>query len=505
MDSLVSDYTLQPTISDRETISPDPERVKDAFARIGYSLAESIADLIDNSIDAKATDVLVRFLYDRGAVRRVFVVDNGHGMKEEVLRRAMRFGSTLKHEKSDLGKYGIGFKSASLNQCEQFSVISRSYGETSGRRWSAESFKTDWLCEKLHKEDCALLLGARWAGLTLKQSGTIVVWDKLTCLQTGDLSPTETVNDAITELAKHLGLVFHRFISKNYLRIHLDSQPISKREAAFTQIVKPLDPFGYSSTGAKNYPKKFHIKLETAGDLTLTAHIWPRKSRDPGYVLGGGKVSSRQGFYFYRNNRLIQAGGWNGFRHDDAEPHLSLARVSIDLPLTAEGHFDVTVQKSKVAVPRDFVGALQNALSDSVKFSEYVTKAIEVYRKRSLEQDDDFPLVPWGGLPAHTHKSTQEILAPDDSRIRKVSFVWTNKLDAGTVFDVDRENLKILLNELHRKSILKGARRSKTDAAMFKAMVFLLIKEYLDLSVMTRRRKEFLDNCNRLLLRLINE
>ena len=90
MDNLVLDYTAQPATSDKETIKPDPERVKDAFSRIGYSLAESIADLIDNSIDAKATDVLVRFLYDRNAVRRVFVVDNGRGMSEDVLRRAMR-------------------------------------------------------------------------------------------------------------------------------------------------------------------------------------------------------------------------------------------------------------------------------------------------------------------------------------------------------------------------------------------------------------------------------
>ena len=271
----------------------------------------------------------------------------------------------------------------------------------------------------------------------------------------------------------------------------------------------PLNPFGYPLSGAKNYPKRFRIKLENVGNLTLTAHIWPRKSRDPGYMLGGGKVSSRQGFYFYRNNRLIQAGGWNGFRHDDAEPHLSLARVAVDLPSNAEGHFDVTVQKSKVTPPLDFVGALKIASSESIKFSDYVAKAVEVYRKKAQEHGKhggghDFPVVPWGGLPSRSRNSAREILA-SGSRVRKVNILWTNKLDAATVFDVDHENLKIRLNELHRRSILGGARRSKTDGALFKGMIFLLVREYFDLALMSRRRKEFLDNCNALLLRLINE
>jgi HSP90 family molecular chaperone len=117
---------------------PNPERTKDAIARIGYSLEESIADLIDNSLDAQATDVLIRFIYDRKNIHRIFVVDNGHGMREETLRRAMQFGSTLRHEKTDLGKYGIGLKSASLSQCNQFSVISRVDKEVSGRRWSSD-------------------------------------------------------------------------------------------------------------------------------------------------------------------------------------------------------------------------------------------------------------------------------------------------------------------------------------------------------------------------------
>src|SRR4051794_35492511 len=99
VDAARSDYIWKIDTKGVESTPPDPERTKDAFSRIGYSLEEAIADLVDNSIDAGAKDVLVRFLYDRKSIRRVFIVDNGRGMREETLRDAMRFGSTLKHKK----------------------------------------------------------------------------------------------------------------------------------------------------------------------------------------------------------------------------------------------------------------------------------------------------------------------------------------------------------------------------------------------------------------------
>lgn len=504
MDSLDSDYTLQIQTSGVESNPPNPERTKDAFSRIGYSLEEAVADLIDNSIDAGAADVLVRLVYDRKNIHRIFIVDNGHGMKEDILRQAMKFGSTLKHDKTDLGKYGIGLKAASLSQCEQFAVITRSGSELSGRRWSTQSFQKDWLCEKLDQNGCAILMAASWGDLDLRKSGTIVMWEKLTCLQTGELGTSETVNKAISGLSKHLGLVFHRFLEKkNGLRIHLDSQYAGHKDSSIAQPVPPLNPFSYTASGARNYPKDFRIKLEGVGNLDLAAHIWPPKSRDEGYTLGGGKISSRQGFYFYRNDRLIQAGGWNGYRNDDAEPHVSLARVAVDIPPGAEGHFDVMVQKSKVSPPRDFVEAVRNAASGSIKFSDYVAKAIEAYRQKGAAEEDDFPLVPWDGLSPKARDKAWEVLAPDERRVRKVGFAW-KPLDRDVVFELDRERRKIVLNELHRKAILGGARRSKNDAGLFKATIFLLVQEYFDYQQTTKKRREFLDSCNKLLLHCLD-
>ena len=506
MNDFEASYTLEIATKGTESTPPDPERTKDAFSRIGYSLEEAIADLIDNSIDAGARDVLIRLVYDRKGIQRIFIVDNGRGMSEEVLRKAMRFGSTLKHEQTDLGKYGIGLKAASLSQCEQFAVITRANGRVSGRRWSSKSFAEDWLCEKLDTPGCAMLASAPWAGLNLRKSGTIVMWEKLTCLQAGDVERSETINRAIVGLAKHLGLVFHRFLedAETPFNIHLDSQLANEPESGVTEQVMPLNPFSYPSSGARGYPKDFRISLPGLKPMTLAAHIWPAKSRDPGYTLGGGKVSSRQGFYFYRNNRLIQAGGWNNCRGDDAEPHVSLARVAVDIPLGAEAHFDVMVQKSKVAPPRAFVEAVKASFSGSTKFTDYWAKAVETYRATGLPTEtEDFPLVLGNGISPKTREKAKEVLVPEGGKTRKVTFRWV-KLDAGTVFELDRERRRINLNELHRKAILGSARRSKNDAEMFKATLFLLVRDYFNHQAMTRPRKEFLDTCNRLLLYCVN-
>ena len=94
------------------------------------------------------------------------------------------------------------------------------------------------------------------------------------------------------------------------------------------------------------YPKLFDVEVGSTGKLRLECHIWPPKSEDEGYRLGSGKVAARQGFYFYRNDRLIQAGGWHGCRDNDAEPHLSLARVKVNLAADWDDAFNLTAAKA---------------------------------------------------------------------------------------------------------------------------------------------------------------
>ena len=131
----------------------------------------------------------------------------------------------------------------------------------------------------------------------------------------------------------------------------------------------------------------------------MKAHIWPPNAKDPQYKLGGGRVAARQGFYFYRNKRLIQAGGWNGWREHDAEPHSSLARVAVDMPPELDRHFRLNVQKSKVDVPPNFVSALEAARSGVTTFAHYVRDAVDVYRS-AVTMPSTIPLTLGAGIPA---------------------------------------------------------------------------------------------------------
>jgi len=140
---------LQIPTEGTKQILPDAEGVFDAIARIGYEFEQAIADLVDNSIDAEGSDVLIRFAYDDQAVRSVAVLDNGHGMGEAALDQGMAFGARTGKGDGSLGKYGMGLKSASFSQCDVLTVISSRQGQVVGRRWTAEKARADWLLEIL--------------------------------------------------------------------------------------------------------------------------------------------------------------------------------------------------------------------------------------------------------------------------------------------------------------------------------------------------------------------
>ena len=496
------DYQAIIKITGRDNIPPNPERTKEAFARVGYQLGEAIADLIDNSIDAGAQDVLVRFLYGAKGIRRIFIADNGKGMSDTKLRDAMRFGSTITHSDRDLGKYGIGLKSASLSHCRTFSVITRdSTKQVSGRRWSNDAINKDWECGRLDPAGCRALMAAPFGPVAFEPSGTIVVWEDLIGFGSGQSKPDEIVNRAISSLSKDLGLVFHRHLKSGKIRIHLDCVVTGNHQGAVVQSVKPLDPFSYAKSGASNYPRTLIATLEGGDTIKLHAHIWPAKSNEEGYRLGGGKVAARQGFYFYRNDRLIQAGGWNGFRDDDAEPHLSLARVAVDLP----PGIDVSIQKNKVErIPGDFVKSIRQSSDGEVTFPSYIKAAEKAYRTKGKATDhSDYPLVPKKGVSAEVQKVAQQYLSPESRRVREVDFRW-GKLAAGTVVHVDRERQQIVLNELYRKPILAGKQASKNDAPMVKMLLFMLLSDYFDYQALTKARVEYLEALNLLLLKSID-
>ncbi|HJX83255.1 MAG TPA: ATP-binding protein, partial [Candidatus Angelobacter sp.] len=380
-----------------EKLPPNPKGTAQALQRVGYTLEDALADLIDNSIDANARKVLLRFFRDSTKLTRVAIVDDGGGMDETTLHQAMQFGVQIAHKKHDLGKYGIGLKTASFSQCQTLSVFSKQNGKSNGRRWTLTRMEDDWRCEILDPQASAALFQLHWNDVTLDQHGTIVLWEDLDALASGN--DIDKVTRKITKrLPVELGLRFHRFIADGRLSLQCDVSNFDTAEIA-PVIIQPQDPFGYSHPGRDGYPVTFDVSLPKRGRLDLEAHIWPAKSETPEYKLGGGRVAERQGFYFYRNDRLIQGGGWNLVRESDSEPHSSLARVSIDLSSELDSAFGLTIQKSKVVPPPDFRAQVLAARCGNTSFDDYITAAVATYRD-GHDEDEDELLVPGLGLPA---------------------------------------------------------------------------------------------------------
>jgi len=481
-----------------ERLPPDPGGTADFMSRIGYSLEEALSDIIDNSIDAHATVVLVRFVRGKNRVRQIIIADNGDGMLPNELHNAMQYGVRQSHEKHDLGKYGIGLKAAAFSQCRSLSVMSRKSDEVAGRRWTAESIKNDWRLERLDASQVQRVLSVDWRPAEITISGTIVVLDQLDSLQSSFSDFEKMLQKTILGLKNGFGLRFHRFLEREKLKIVIDATGAIDGVSATKIPVEPLDPFGYGKSGKAGYPVTF--ALDIGGQVVdADAHIWPPKSKDANYKLGNGKVAERQGFYFYRNDRLIKAGGWHQFQ-GDAEPHLSLARVLIEMPPSLDSQFRLTVQKNDFNVPPEFVDAVRASRAGNTTFNDYLKAAQDTYRNAPQAQEIVYYV--GKGVPAQlSRKMERLIVATENVVARAIDFEW-GVLDEGEVFDFDADKQAIVLNSTYRRRIT-GGRNSAADAPAFKTLLLNAIGDLLDAGRVTVKLRRRIERVNSMLLEAV--
>jgi hypothetical protein len=471
-----------------------------AFARIGYKLPEAIADIVDNSVDAAARHILIRFFCSDSAIRRVAIVDDGCGMSEASLLHAMQFGADVEHAASDLGKFGMGLKAASFSQCRSLSVLTMHRGKAAGRRWTVANIEEGWRCERLHPDDAAAVLKRDWGAVKIRKQGTVVLWDELDRFHV----PMGTIEVAVKrlrgQLQQSLGVVYHRFLTPKGLAIRIDAHRFDEELAGIAQPVLPIDPFSYPKSGNKHYPKTFLAKLGKHS-VKLRAHIWTPRSKAPEYSLGGS-AAAKQGFYFYRNNRLIQVGGWNQLRGHESEPHLSLARVAVDLPPALDSLFQLNVQKSALVAPPDFDVAVEKSTAGAVKWAEYLRDAQNAYRRGEDAAEENAPIVMGRGVPSNVRSTSKKELTQGAKRQRKIGFKWT-RLAPHLFFDIDRDKRLIKVNELYRKRIAAGGKGAR-DGAVAKTLLFLLTREEFNRERVRQERQEWLDSCNKMLIEAIS-
>lgn len=331
---------------------------------IGYSFSTAVADIIDNSISAKATSVNLHF-DPIASVPYFCILDNGCGMDFNELNNAMLPGSDRANKQDcelELGRFGLGLKSASLSQCREFIVASSKFGKI-----NAMSFDLD-VIESYNKLMLKILDRSDLDKLPyiniLKEyeSGTLVIWNKFDKIESTSKSFEDSFRSIVSEAKKHIELVFHRFYDS--VEIYLNRKRIERRDPFL------LSSFGRQQTGRTSIIP-IYDSLITVTPYTLPfANSLTSEEKD---LLGNPKsIYDEQGFYIYRNKRLILWGNW---MHMGVRSELNkLARIQIDIPSSLDDFWTLDVKKSSAKIPDIIKTRIKASVEDSVIRSKRTTK-----------------------------------------------------------------------------------------------------------------------------------
>lgn len=356
---------------------PKASMLIESMRDLGYSLETALADIIDNSISAGAT--LVRIISNPSLENpSIAVLDNGCGMTEAELLDAMRAGSSnplASRNGNDLGRFGLGLKTASFSQCRKLTVVSRRNDNTSVAIWDLQHVAETDEWEVLLPDSIDSIPYADELG----SNGTLVLWEHLDRVHGGVARERtgEVLAKRLSEAATHLELVFHRFLA---------GEPNSRKLAVQLngRALVPFDPFVSKHAATQ--------KLETEQILirgypvTIEAFTLPHHSKmsKKDFELTGGAEGHlrNQGFYLYRERRLIIWGTWFGLARQ--RPITNLSRVRIDMPRDLDSEWKVDVKKSSAQPP----AILRDRLRQLVERIGASSKRVYTHKGQRLNIDD---------------------------------------------------------------------------------------------------------------------
>jgi len=452
-------------------LKPDAGLVKSLGAH--HTFESAIADLVDNCLDAAASRISIRMLTEDDRLVQVEVVDNGKGMDADAADKAMTLGHQRVYADNDLGNFGIGMKAASLGHSDVLTVWSSKYGAIPvGRRIRRTDFSRDFSCERLSPEAAADAQDRRKTQVDL-QWGTTIVWSGLRSTYRG--ANVEEARTWMTQnelnLRSHLGVTFHRLITKNLLNIDIIVDELEYADDAIGTPVKPIDPFGYANSGRPGYPKTI-VATSGSQEVVLQCHIWPPKTDIPGFRIQGKSGDRFQGFYIYRNDRLLQVGGWSEVANQSLQRQL--ARVVIDGASAIGTLLTMNPEKAGLRFEPRFRDALGHAQAvDGTTFDLFLADAEDTYKTANKKVMRRHPVItPDRGFAPAVRKQIEAelgLMKSDTLEIR-----WT-RMAEGQFFDIDIDfgNSTLLLNQRYRY-LFAPSGGSLNDAPVIKALMFFL-------------------------------
>ena len=325
-----------------ENVAPNPGHLIESLRDFGYTLQSALADLIDNSLTAKARNIEI-VVHALKSAEHIAVIDDGTGMDLDTLVEAMRMGGggpTYERASDDLGRFSLGLKTASLSQGRCLTVLTLAVGEQKPlvRRWDISYIQQTGEWRLL--EDPTPVGTKYLKKLETLGRGTAVViedLDRPTFIDTGN-QLDEHLGRSLEAIRNHLSMVFHRFI-ENGTTLTLGSTK-----------VQPWDPF-LKPFSTKLPEERIHLRKNS---ILVTPYVLPHHSKitdeQHSSAAGPNGWNDHQGFYIYRCGRLIVPGTWLNLRMRKEE-HFKLARIAVDLPNSMDAEWHLNVIKSHVAAP----------------------------------------------------------------------------------------------------------------------------------------------------------
>lgn len=364
-------------MSDIKLLMPSPAAIMQSLRDIGYTLDTAVADIIDNSIAASADKIDIYFLGTLSP--KLLVIDNGTGMSESSLHEALRFAAKAPDEvrtKEDLGRFGLGLKTASFSQVRKLTVISSQDNQISAAEWDLDYVISNdkWLLKVLKPNE--ILLESKYLE-KIYPHGTIIIWENFDrfIMQNDEEKLKNFSAKLLANLRSHLELVFHKF---------LEGTPSAKKISITLNNyeLKAFNPFCLTNNFTQIHP---HEKIYLDGtEVKIQPYTLPHFSKmstaEYEIFKKRSDLLNNQGVYIYRNHRLMVWGDW--FRLISKTESTKYARIEVNFDKTIDHLWDIDIKKSKAFPPdvvleriKQIIGKVSGA---SVRIStKRINKALE--------------------------------------------------------------------------------------------------------------------------------
>ncbi|MFT7687146.1 MAG: hypothetical protein ACI9FB_002498 [Candidatus Azotimanducaceae bacterium] len=343
----------QQTEIQEDDFRPSAARLVESLRDTGYSREAAFADIIDNAIAANATKISIELQYMYGEFR-VVITDDGDGMSEDELRNAMRYGSEKRANPKSLGKFGMGLKTASTAFCRRLVVLTQQNGVQSSRAWDIDHIiKTDrWELETPDTDD--YYDDYEELSNFTENSGTMIVWENTDRLikQGSDRQIQEQIQNLGKELTTELSAVFFKYLASGEVSI---SMKVGDTPAAELKGWDPLCADLVTIDGVRSRVLKEKTVPVEFGDKTASFSVKGSVIPSQNELSSEERELVRysldnQGFYIYREGRLIWHDGWP-HRIYKKESKITRLRVELHFNHELDDVFSIDFRKSRVIIP----------------------------------------------------------------------------------------------------------------------------------------------------------